>query len=213
MFYTAELHYKEVLKLLEFHIETNKITCIVGESGGGKTTLLRLLSKLISPTEGTLYFKDEEVEKIDSVEYRKKVILLPQKPYVFPGTIKDNLVKGLMYHKKKVLEDELASALKFVHLNKPLDTKSKFLSGGESQRLAIARIILLDPEVILLDEPSSALDEETEQFVIKAMCEYVKSNNKTLVMVTHSKAIAKQYGDTILTIENGELKGRLDNGR
>ncbi len=213
MFYIKNVNYKNVLKVTELKIKEHEITCIVGESGGGKTTLLRLLSKLDSPSEGEITFKGEPLDELDSVSYRKKVVLLPQKPFIFPKTIYDNLVKGLTFHNKKIDEAHLMDALDFVDLHKPLTFDASNLSGGEAQRLAIARIVVLDPEVILLDEPSSALDDETEAFVIKAMVDYVQREGKTLIMVTHSKAVAQRYGDSVVTIEKGQLKGRVDNAK
>lgn len=207
MFTIHNLKYNDVLAIEQLSIDDKKITCIVGESGGGKTTFLRLLSKLVSPTEGMIEYLGKPLDDIDSVTYRKEVVMLAQKPYIFPKTIADNLKKGLEYHQKDYDEQMLKDALDFVHLNKPLDTDASLLSGGEAQRLAIARIIVLDPEVILLDEPSSALDDATEAFVIKAVTRFVRENHKTLIMVTHSKAVAKEYGDVVLTIEKGRLKG------
>ncbi len=211
MYTIRNLKYNDVLTINSLKIEAKKITCIVGESGGGKTTFLRLLSKLVSPTEGTIEYYQQPLETLDSVAYRKEVVMLPQKPFIFPKTIRDNLVKGLNYHQKEINESSLEQALAFVNLAKPLSTDASRLSGGEAQRLAIARIILLDPQVILLDEPSSALDDETEAFVIKAMVNYVKEHQKSLIMITHSKHVAAHYGDTVLTIEKGCLKGSENN--
>lgn len=79
------------------------------------------------------------------------------------------------------------------------------MSGGEKQKLALARALLLNPEVFLLDEPSSALDEDTEHFIINSLVEYTRKNNKTLIMVTHSKKIAQNFSDNIIEVRNGHL--------
>jgi len=92
-----------------------------------------------------------------------------------------------------------------VELNKNLNDDAEKLSGGEKQRLALGRVILMNPEVFLLDEPSSALDEETENLIIKKLTQYVKENGKTLIMVTHSKAIAKNFSDHIIELSNGKI--------
>ncbi|MPN17699.1 Fe(3+) ions import ATP-binding protein FbpC [bioreactor metagenome] len=92
-----------------------------------------------------------------------------------------------------------------VELNKPLEENAEILSGGEKQRLALGRVILMNPEVLLLDEPSSALDEETENLMVAKLASYVKANNKTLVMVTHSKTIALRFSDNIIEISDGKI--------
>ncbi len=206
MFKAEKLKYNAILSLDDFVVEKGKITCLVGKSGGGKTTLLRLLNKMISPTSGTLYYENEDLESLDSIYHRRDVVLLSQKPFIFNQTVQDNLEKALKFHGKSVDEDKLHQVLKEVKLDKKLSDNAKTLSGGEAQRLALARVLLLDAKCILLDEPSSALDDDTEQLVVQSIVDYVKNHRKTMVMVTHSKAVAKQHGDVIYTIEQGIIK-------
>jgi len=132
--------------------------------------------------------------------------MLPQTPAIFPGSIKENLLIGLKFAEKPLAEDEkLSSALQFVKLKKGLAEDADKLSGGEKQRLALARVILMEPEVFLLDEPSSALDEETEQLIIEAIVQYCRLNKKTLIMVTHSKKIAKTFAERTIELRNGKV--------
>ena len=132
--------------------------------------------------------------------------MLPQFPTIFPGTVRDNLLIGLKFSEKPAVSDEnLYDVLKMVHLNKKLGTDSEKLSGGEKQRLALARLILLDPEVFLLDEPSSALDEDTESIIIEKFVAYIKENKKSLIMVTHSKNIAQMYAEHIIELNQGKV--------
>jgi putative ABC transport system ATP-binding protein len=100
--------------------------------------------------------------------------------------------------------------LEQVKLKKDLDAYAGLLSGGEKQRLALGRIIIINPSVFVLDEPSSALDDETEDVLIQAIIEYAKGNSKTVVLVTHSKIIAQKYSDVIIEILEGRIKRRLD---
>jgi putative ABC transport system ATP-binding protein len=95
--------------------------------------------------------------------------------------------------------------LKEVSLNKNLQDNAEKMSGGEQQRLALGRIILLDPNVYLLDEPSSALDEETEYLVIEKVVDHVRKNNKTLIMVTHTKRIAEEFADNMVEVKKGKI--------
>ncbi|MBM7853909.1 putative ABC transport system ATP-binding protein [Desulfohalotomaculum tongense] len=206
MFQLEGVKYKNILDIKQLSIPANKITCIVGESGSGKTTLLKLLNKMISCSEGEIFYNNDAISTINSIELRRKVVMLPQVPAVFPGTVKENLLIGLKFSEKPAVNDEkLSAVLNMVQLNKPLDEDADKLSGGEKQRLALGRVILMDPEIFLLDEPSSALDEDTEQNIIEKLVHYIKETNKTLIMVTHSKKIARAYADNIIEIKNGRV--------
>lgn len=204
MFIFKNVKYKDILYIQSLKIKKNHITCIVGESGSGKTTLLRLLNKLISNDAGEIYFEGQSITEINSVDLRRTVVMLPQSPAIYSGNIKDNLLIGLKFSEKSMVSDEeLNDILKLVNLNKELVDDADKLSGGEKQRLALGRVILLQPEVLLLDEPSSALDENTEHLIIEALVNYTKSNNKTLIMVTHSKSVANRFSDHIIEIQKG----------
>jgi putative ABC transport system ATP-binding protein len=207
MFNFENVKYKDVLDIKDLHIEKNKITCIVGESGSGKTTLLKLFNKLISPDKGEIKYMDKNLRDFDSVKLRREVVMLPQSPAIYEGSVKDNLLIGLKFSEKDEVaqEDSLKKILKEVSLNKNLQDNAEKMSGGEQQRLALGRIILLDPNVYLLDEPSSALDEETEYLVIEKMVDHVRKNKKTLIMVTHTKRIAEEFADNIVEVKKGKI--------
>lgn len=206
MFTLKEVKYKDILNIKSLKIPKHKITCIVGESGSGKTTLLRLLNKLISCDSGEIFYQDKSLKEIDSITLRREIIMLPQVPAIFNGSVKDNLLIGLKFSEKPIVPDvKLAHLLSMVKLNKKLDDDAYRLSGGEKQRLALARIMLLDPSVYLLDEPSSALDEATEEMIIKKLVNETKKNTKTLIMVTHSKKIAEEFADNIVEVKAGKI--------
>ncbi|MDF2541592.1 MAG: transporter ATP-binding protein [Herbinix sp.] len=212
MFSLKEVKYKDILDIKSLFIEQYKVTCIVGQSGSGKTTLLRLLNKLISCDSGEILYDNQDLTQIDSVKLRRAVVMLPQTPAIFKGSVKDNLLIGLKFSNKPSVSDEkLSQVLRMVHLNKGLDDSAEKLSGGEKQRVALCRVILMEPEVLLLDEPSSALDESTEHLIIESIVNYSKENNKTLIMVTHSKNVANHFSDEIVEIEQGRIKNREDN--
>lgn len=206
MFLFKNVSYKNILNIRELNIPSHKVTCIVGQSGSGKTTLLRLLNKIISYDEGEILYSDKSLKTIDSIKLRREVIMLPQIPVMFNGNVKENLLIGIKFSEKPLVPDEiLYEILEFVQLDKELSESVEKLSGGEKQKLCLARALLLNPEVFLLDEPSSALDEDTEHLIISSLVEYTKKNNKTLIMVTHSKKIAKNFSDNIIEIKNGSL--------
>jgi putative ABC transport system ATP-binding protein len=156
---------------------------------------------MISPTKGKIYYQNQELAKIDSVYHRREVMMLSQTPIMFPGSVKENLVAAHTIQGRSLPgEEQLSKVLAQLALKKELGEDTEKLSGGEKQRIALGRIILSDPKVLLLDEPSSALDMETEDFIIDMIVNYAKENGKTLIMVTHSIDIAKKYTDEIINI-------------
>lgn len=206
MFTFDNVKYKDILAIDDLKIELEKVTCITGPSGSGKSTFLRLINKLISPDSGVISLNGENIADINSVEYRRRVPILSQSPVVFPGTIRDNLLIGRKFQEKDGLnDDKLLEALKAVSLDEPLDKDVDNLSGGEQQRVSIARLMLLDSEVYLLDEPSSALDDLTEDFVIKSMVDMARDENKTIIYVTHSNSMADKYSDRVIKIVDGRI--------
>ncbi len=206
MFRFQNVIYKDIIDIKSLTIPSNKIVCITGESGGGKTTLLKLLNKMISPDSGEVFYLDTPLEEMDSINHRRKVIMLPQNPAIYNGTVKDNLLIGLKFSEKTMEnEDMLLSSLQSARLNKKLDESIDNLSGGEKQRLALARVLLLNPDVFLLDEPSASLDEETERIIIENLVAQCKKNSKSIIMVTHSNKVATTYSDLIIRIDKGRV--------
>lgn len=207
MFKFIDVKYKDIVDIKKLNIDSGKTTTIIGASGSGKTTVLRMLNKMISPTQGTILFNDVDLKKINSLYHRRQVTMLSQTPAMFEGNIRDNLNIALKFQERELPDDEiLYSILEQLKLKKPLDSSVAVLSGGEKQRLALGRMLLLDPQVFLLDEPSSALDNETEEMIIKMLNQRV-NKDKTIIMVTHSKAIAEKYSDTIIEMSHGRCKG------
>ncbi len=208
LFEFENIKYKGVLDIPSLKINKGEITAITGRSGSGKTALLKIMNKMLSPTEGKILYKGFDIKDSDAVLHRRKIVMLSQNPAIFESNIKDNLLAGVKFQNKFLPDDNLLEAtLKKVKLEKPLDSSIANLSGGEKQRLALGRILLLDPEVYLLDEPSSALDDETANLVIDMIVDYARSGKKDIIMVTHSKAIAEKYSDNIIEIINGAIYG------
>ncbi len=208
MFEFIGVKYKEILDIPQLNINKG-ITVFLGASGSGKTTLLRMLNKMISPTDGCILYDGKDLKKLGSVEHRRNVMMLSQAPAMFEGTIRDNLTIAYRFQEKEIPGDlELTRILAKVQLNKELDASVDQLSGGEKQRLALGRLLLCNPAVYILDEPSSALDDETEDTIIKMVAEHVDSTNKSVIMVTHSKSVAEKYADEIVEMTNGKVKNR-----
>ena len=211
MFNIQDLKYKSILNIRKLEIREHQITSIVGRSGSGKTTFLKMLNKMITPDSGVILYKDKNIKEIDAVQLRREVVMLGQAPAIFPGTIRDNLLIGRKFAQKEPVADEkLVYMLKKLGLDKSLDEDSEQLSGGEQQRVALARVIISDPQVFLLDEPSSALDSDTENLIISSLVDYTKENNKTLIMVTHSLEIGIEFSDFIIEIKDKDASAKED---
>lgn len=205
-FSLSGVKFKHILDIETLDIPSRKATCIVGPSGGGKSTLLKMLNRMVSPDAGVVRFAGRDVRDFDPVELRRRVVMLPQTPVVFPGNIRENLEIGCRLSERPVPEEgALAAALSMVSLRQGLGDDPTKLSGGEKQRLALARILLMDPEVLLLDEPSSALDQETEKVIVDTVSGYARDKGKTLVMVTHSPAVADRYADLLVRVVDGRV--------
>jgi len=205
MFEFIDVIYKNIINIPALHIEKGKITTLVGASGGGKTTVLRMLNKMISPTQGNILFEGVNLKNIPSVSHRRSVSMLSQNPAIFSGNIRDNLNAGIIFQGKTLPPDDaLIHILEQVNLHKDLDDPTATLSGGEKQRLALGRILVLNPSIFLLDEPSSALDDETEDVLIQMLTGHVRKEKKTMIMVTHSKGVAQKYSDVILEVIKGK---------
>ncbi|PFM64899.1 ABC transporter ATP-binding protein [Bacillus cereus] len=201
MFILKDIKYKDILNIPYLQIHKENITCIIGESGSGKSTLLRMLNDLQSPTSGTIEYNGESILNYPPIQLRREVVMLGQTPPIFDGTIKDNLLMGLRLSEKPFPNDDsLQGALTTVSLDKQLEDSASSLSGGEKQRLAFARIILMDPPVYLLDEPTSALDSDTERRVMKRFTELAREKKKTVIFITHSQQLPEEIADDIIEI-------------
>ncbi|MFZ3577751.1 ABC transporter ATP-binding protein [Virgibacillus sp. DJP39] len=201
-FLVKDVSVNGIIKINELAISDNKVTCIVGKSGSGKSTFLRLLNNLDNPDSGIIYYRNNDIQTIDPIELRKIVTMVPQTPVIYQGTIKDNLLVGIQFSGvESVSDSSMNKILKQIKLSKPLDTIADELSGGEKQRLALARSMLLNAEVFLLDEPTSSLDDETASDVIAAFTDHMREQQKTIIMVTHDNDLAEKISDNIIQMD------------
>lgn len=196
LFSCREITYGDILAIPALEIEAGKVTALTGPSGGGKTTFLKLLNKLISPDSGEILFRGDSLATINSVEHRREVVLLSQNAPMFGGTVADNLLAGLRFQgKTEPDEARLMALLGELHLEKKLTDSADKLSGGERQRVALGRLLLLKPSVYLLDEPSSALDRATEKLIVELVIRCAKESDSSIIMVTHSPEMVHQFAN------------------
>ena len=194
------------LSLPKLTIQADKITAIIGPNGCGKSTLLNLLALLQKNQQGQIIFFSESITGKNTASYRKRIAFLPQKPYMLRGTVSDNLELTLKFHginNNRVNKiNTVLETLNIVHLKLQ---QAKTLSGGELQKVALARAIITDPEVLLMDEPFSYLDQNSEQLLEQFIGDYVKHNSKTLVFSTHNRLQGMAIADDVISLVKGEL--------
>ncbi|WP_240456684.1 ABC transporter ATP-binding protein [Virgibacillus halodenitrificans] len=202
MFEIVDVEVDSIFGMNHVKIE-EQVTGIVGQSGSGKSTFLRLLNNLDTPSNGNIYYKSKSLMDIDPIKLRQRVVMVPQTPVIFDGTIYDNLVIGHEFcGQENPKERELQEMLHMLQLDKDLNTNASELSGGEKQRLALGRVLLMDTaEVYLLDEPSSALDDKTAEHVLGKVIDFSKNHDKQLIMVTHDQDLAKKYADKLIKMD------------
>ena len=186
-----------VLKNISFNFECGKVYAIKGKSGSGKTTLLSLISGLEKDYEGSITFDGKELRKIDLDLYRSRDIGIVFQSYnLLPHlSAMENIILSMDISKVKVSDKKkrVVELMKSVGLEESQkDRRVLRLSGGEQQRVAIARSLSYDPQMLLADEPTGNLDKDTENEILKIFKDLAKKDNKCVVIVTHSENVCKQ---------------------
>jgi putative ABC transport system ATP-binding protein len=177
------------------------ITVISGPSGAGKTTLLRLCNRLEVPDDGTVRYRGQPMDDLDPLVLRRRVGMVFQRPTPFPGTVADNLAVA---HPEADAE-KMSAALRRVALGPTLlAQEARTLSGGELQRMCLARTLVTQPETLLLDEPTSALDTQPKQ-VFETTARELAAQGITIIWVTHDGAQADRVADQIYQLRDGQL--------
>lgn len=208
--YSYDGNKNSILKGINIEFEKGRIYAIVGKSGEGKTTTLSLLSGLTSPSSGIIYYDGKNLESIDKYKYRNTMVgvifqgynLLPQL------TAEENVVLSLDLTGKKIKnKKEVArKALLEVELdNEKAKRRILKLSGGEQQRVAIARTLCYEPDIILADEPTGNLDNDTGDGIMTIFKKLARDDNKCVIIVTHSDKVAS-YADKVITLKDGLME-------
>ena len=209
-------HDEQALQNISLEIPENRVTAMIGPSGCGKSTFLRCINRMndlidAARVEGDLYLRGKNVydADVDPVALRRRVGMVFQKPNPFPKSIYDNVAYGLEIQNKpgdydEIVEESLKRAALWDEVNDRLDESGLELSGGQQQRLCIARAIAPDPEVILMDEPASALDPVATSQIEDLISELAE--DYTVVIVTHNMQQAARISDqTAVFLTGGEL--------
>lgn len=179
------------------------ITAVLGPSGSGKSTLLRLCNRLEVPTKGRVLLDGDDIATLDPLRLRRRVGMVLQRPTPFPGTVRDNLLAAA----PDADAEELRTALARAALDDSwLDRDATELSGGEAQRVCMARTLVTEPTVLLLDEPTSSLDEAAANVLERAVCD-LTSTGTAVVWVSHDIAQVSRVADRVVRVEHGRHVG------
>ncbi len=190
---------------ISFSFDPGKIYTIVGPSGAGKSSLLRLFNRLDEKTGGEVHFHRRPIEAYPVTDLRRRIALLFQEPYLFAGTVADNLI--YCCRDRKTADPEFTSHhLNLVGLDPALGERSpEKLSVGQKQRVALARILVQEPEILLLDEPTSALDPGAARTIEELIMKLNRDLRLTIIMVTHNFRQALRLEGSSLVVVNGRL--------
>ncbi|MCD2478110.1 ATP-binding cassette domain-containing protein, partial [Mammaliicoccus lentus] len=199
---------------LSFSVASGSITGIVGKSGSGKTTLLKLLNFIEKPTEGKIIFDEQEINKLSKKvirKYKERIGMVFQHY---------NLLNNLNVYQNIALplkiinaenEDRVKELIQFVGLEDKMNDYPSKLSGGEKQRVALARSLVRNPDILLCDEATSSLDENNTEEIIKMLKKINKEYSITIIFVTHELSVVKQLCEEVFVMEDGQLLDIIEN--
>lgn len=197
---------QRILQNISFEIEQGKICGITGPSGSGKTSLLRTMNLLQSPTEGMIFYKDKNLMEYDPIRLRREIGYVLQKPYLFEGTVRDNLEYPYLIWRQTPDQAEIETYLARVNLTTDvLEKRGRELSGGEQQRVAFVRSLLAKPEVLLLDEISAALDEKNTLVLEQLIREERETRNITVLFISHNMDQLRRLAQKVMYIKQGQV--------
>ena len=194
---------------VSFEVEEGEFVAIIGPSGSGKTTILHMIAGLEKPTAGKIYFygKDMyEMNKRDLTILRRQKIGIIYQFYNLISTlnVEENITLPIELDKKKVNREKLDEIIKFLNIDNRKKHLPNEISGGQQQKVAIGRALIIDPNIILADEPTGNLDSNSSEEIIQLFKKINKEYHQTIIMITHNLEIAKQ-ADKIIQIKDGKI--------
>lgn len=198
-----------ILSDVDLVVPAERLTVVIGPSGGGKSTLLRLLNRLEEPTSGRILLAGVDIATLDPLLLRRRVGSVPQVPYMYEGTVLENLQRPFVFRgvsPPSGTDGKLLETLELCRLSgELLDRQARSLSVGQQQRVGLARALLAAPGLLLLDEPTSALDRPTADQLGDALREIRRERRLTLLMMTHDLRLARRVADRAAFLDGGRI--------
>jgi tungstate transport system ATP-binding protein len=199
---------RDALTITSLEIQRGETLAIVGPNGAGKSTLLLVLARLIKSTRGQITLNGSPILQMDGLEYRRKISFVFQDPLLMDMTVEKNIALGLRFRgtDKEETHARVIKWSKAMGVDSLLGRRASQLSGGEAQRVSLARAFVLEPKLLLMDEPFSAVDPPTRAQLLKDLSNLLSQDHRTTIFVTHNLKEVAQVGDRVAVIINGELK-------
>ncbi len=197
-----------ILSDINLTIQSGEFVALLGASGSGKTSLLRLFNALDAPTRGTMEYHGKNADKWDISLLRQQVGMVFQEPVVLAGTVQENLLLPSRWNKStdEYHPADLFNTLEKVGLqNVELVTDARSLSSGEKQRLALARVLLNRPQVLLLDEPTASLDPSLARRIVQRIADLHSGMNLTVIMVSHDPQLVRRFAKRVVFMHEGRI--------
>lgn len=202
---TRVIDTEQIVDSISVQVQTSDVVAIIGPSGAGKSSFLRLLNRLDEPTDGTVYLDGTDYREIDPQELRQRIGLIPQYAALTEGNVSENVALSAHIQDGPANSERVTALLEQMGLEGYEDRAVDDLSGGERQRVSIARMLYVDPEVLLLDEPTAHLDSATEERIEELLAELIQEDDLTCVLVTHDTTQARRLGDRIVKMVDGSI--------
>ncbi|MCT7949954.1 ATP-binding cassette domain-containing protein [Ancylothrix sp. C2] len=205
---TTSLGSQYLVKDISFEINAGEKVAIVGPSGAGKTSLLRLLNRLSEPTSGSIYIENQDYRLLPAIQLRRDIMLVQQESKLLGMPVKDSLVYGLKLQNlnPQIIRDRLITWIEKMRLpNDWMERTEVQLSAGQRQWVAITRALITQPKILLLDEPTSALDAGRGTQLISVLKELASTTKTTILMVNHQLDMVEEFATRVLHIQEGKL--------
>jgi putative ABC transport system ATP-binding protein len=199
----------EILRGVNLEVPAGRLTAVVGPSGGGKSTLLRMLNRLEDPSSGRILLSGTDISAIDPLQLRRRIGLVLQVPFMYPGTVLENLQRSFLFRGEPVpaaSDVNLRQILELCRLPADLLARqARSLSIGQQQRVSFARALLAGPGLLVLDEPTSALDRPTADQLGRTVQDLCHQHRITVLMMTHDLRLARRVADFAAFLEAGRI--------
>jgi tungstate transport system ATP-binding protein len=199
---------RDVLGVDSLDIQRGETLAVVGPNGAGKSTLLLALAHLLKPASGEVKYGGRHLHEWNDLEYRRKIAFVFQDPLLMDLSVEDNVALGLKFRGVEKKESHLRAEkwMKAMGVDSLAKRRAGQLSGGEAQRVSLARAFVLDPELLLMDEPFSAVDPQTRGQLMNDLSELLAQEHRTTIFVTHNLKEAAQMGSRMAVVISGRVK-------